>query len=133
MKKRVRLLKQTGPWTLTIGILMFIGSAFMVLAAIGMIAFGSIGGAGMQIGMAVTVGIFYLVLAVFYVVPAVLLVRYSKRISEYVTAPDTAKLNAAIGTQKSFWKFCGIGALVMIGLYVLFIFVMVIVGISSSM
>ena len=116
------LLQQTRPWTLTIGILMIIGAAFMVLAGIGIMIMGSIGGAtGMPAGMAIGMGCFYLVLSAFYVIPAMLLLKYSSRISDYVASPDTARLNSALGTQKSFWKFCGIGALVMIGLYILLI------------
>ncbi len=109
------ILQQTRPWTLTIGVLMIIAAAFMVLGGISMLFVSAAGNQPAMMGLA---GL-YLVMAALYVIPAMLLLKYSSRISDYVASPDTAKLNSALSSQKSFWKFCGIAALVMVGLYAL--------------
>ncbi|MCA9216343.1 MAG: hypothetical protein KDB27_24915 [Planctomycetales bacterium] len=124
-----QLLSQTRPWTLTIGILMIIGSAFMVLGGLGMVVMslaGAGGAAGPQVFGLTAIGVFYLVIAALYVIPAMLLLKYSRRISDYVGSPTVSNLNAAIGAQKSFWRFCGIAALLLIVVYVVGIVIAVV-------
>ena len=122
------ILQQTRPWTLTIGVLMIVAAAFMVLGGVGMLVVGATGG---QVEMMAIAG-FYVLMAAIYVIPAMLLLKYSSRISDYVASPDPAKLNLALTSQKSFWKFCGVAALIMVGLYALmFVGMLGFFGLSS--
>ena len=126
-EETVLLLQQTRPWTLTVGILMIIVAVFMVLGSVGIIVAAFFGGNPAMIGASAL----YLFLAAMYVIPALLLIKYSRQASDYIASPDVARLNLALRTQKSFWKFCGIAALLIIVLYVvIFVGMMVFLGFS---
>ena len=114
-------LRQTRPWVLFIGVLGLIGAVLMVLLALGMMAFamfgGAAGAAAMPPGMGVTVGIFYLVLAVLYIPPSIFLIRYAGHIKSLLASPSTGSLEQALSAQKSFWRFMGICMLIVVALY----------------
>jgi hypothetical protein len=125
----VELLRRTKTWVRVVGVVMWLGVGFMVLAAIGMgvmsLTMGGAGGAdaaapfgssGAMLGMAVM----YLVLAGVYVMPATKLWNYGSRIDDLLHSRSNADLEAALDAQRGFWSFVGVAFLVMIALYVLF-------------
>ncbi|WP_394844261.1 hypothetical protein LZC95_45310 [Pendulispora brunnea] len=130
-------LRQTRPWVLVISILMFIGAGFMLLAGIGMLVAGAFvpespSGPKAPIAMSY-LGLFYLPLAVLYVFPAFKLSKYAGSISRLVASRSLSDLELSLGHQKSFWKFCGIAALLMIVVYALVAVAIVVAGAMSVM
>ena len=128
----------TKPWVRFISVLMFIGVGFMLLGAVGLIAAGSIGArnsnsgafsAGMMFGMAVGYGIF----AFLYIYPALKLWKYATRIGELAVSGSTMDLESALSEQRSFWKFIGVMALVLLVLYFVFFIGLLAVGGFAAM
>ena len=131
-ERTVQLMYQTRPWVLFLSVLMFLGSAFMVLAGLAMFGMSAIAGrgaGGLPMGL---MGLMYLPLAALYVYPAKKLWGYGSAISRMTTSRSTADLEAALGEQKSFWKFLGIMTIVMFCLYILFFIGLAIVGMASA-
>jgi hypothetical protein len=135
-------LQKTKPWVRFLSVMAFIGCAFMVLAGVGMIAFGAfagsgalngaklgLGGAGVSIGM----GIFYLLLAGLYVYPALKLWRYADRIGALVDSRQVVDLEQALDQQRAFWKFVGIAVIVMLALYPVVIVGAIVAGASGAL
>ncbi len=115
----VNSLRATRPWTRLLSILGFIVAAFSILAGIGMIVFRSfipISDNGPPIRY---LGIIYILSSVFYLVPSIWLSKYSSAISSFLKENEATQLAKAIAYQKSFWKFVGITALVLIVIVVL--------------
>jgi hypothetical protein len=109
------LLRQTRPWVRLISVLMFIGIAFMLLGACVMIGISS--SRPGNVPFAVGFGLMYVLMSFIYIMPAIYLSRYASRISELQQYRREDKLEQAIEAQKSFWKFIGIIALVILLLY----------------
>lgn len=130
------LLRQTRPWTITIGIFLAIGAAMAMVGGLGLAAMSLFVGAGGAPGMpnwfGFVFGPMYILFGALYVIPAVMLFKYSSRISKYMTSPTTECLNSALAAQKSFWKFCGIAAIGMVVLYFFMIIVMLIIGVVAG-
>jgi hypothetical protein len=120
-RETVKLLKQTQPWALTIAIVMCLAAALMVLGGIAIFGMSVTSSGGQAAKPMMILGIVYPLMAILYIAPAVYLFKYSSGIGKYTRQPSTANLNLAIRSQKSFWKFCGITLLVVIGLYLLLI------------
>jgi hypothetical protein len=118
-------LSQTGPWVRLFSVLLFIGAGFMILAGAGLVLAGLVGlssprempGAGAfpsSIG-AIVVGPLYLVLSiVLYIVPALFLARYAGAIRTLRLNRSAVALEDAMKHQKSFWRYLGILAIVML-------------------
>ena len=120
-EEMVNALRGTKGWVLLIGILMFIGAAFMVIAALGMILGGAAMGAagqGIPTGMLAGMGVGYLVFAMLYIFPATYLVKYSSAIGRLVSDGRPVDMEAALDQQRKFWKFAGVLALISIVLAV---------------
>ena len=113
----VDLLKQTRPWVMFLSVLAFIGSAFMVIAAVLMMGVGLLASSGPESGVQVAMGVVYLPLAGVYVYPAIKMWMYGSAIGRLLTSRSTSDLEAALLQQKSIWKFSGIAVIVMIVLY----------------
>ena len=113
-----RLLIQTKPWVRFISILMMIVG---VLAGVGAVVGPLfIGFASSETPItALTMFGVYLLMSLLYVIPAWHLSNYANRISKYAAAPDRESLNSALQAQRSFWKFVGIAAAFVIGVYLL--------------
>lgn len=112
----VSALRGTKGWVLLIGILMFIGAAFMVIGALGMIFGGAMIGAGAKgapQGMFAGLGVMYLAMAILYVFPAGYLVKYSSAIGRLISDGRAEDMEAALHQQRKFWKFAGVLALIM--------------------
>ena len=110
----VNSLRATRPWTRLLSILGFIGVAFSILAGIGMIVGRSLIPISDKAPPMAYLGIFYILTSVFYLVPSIWLSKYSSAISSFLKESDSIQLAKAIAYQKSFWKFVGITALVLI-------------------
>jgi Family of unknown function (DUF5362) len=130
----LEMLRQTKPWVTFLSIMSFIGSAFMLLGGVSMIALGALApsGRGASPFPAAALGAIYIPMALLYIYPALKLWGFSSAIGRLVASRSVSDLEAALGQQKSFWKFAGIVTIVMIALYGLFLVGMIFVGISAA-
>ena len=116
------LLARTKPWVRFIAILGFvmsffaIGSTILTFATMSRMRAG--GPPGFFVGMMlVQVGLATVIWILFYLVPSILLWNYGTRIADHLREEDSASFLAALSSQKSFWKYLGIVALVVAALY----------------
>jgi hypothetical protein len=109
----IEMLRQTRPWAMLFSILCFVGSALMLLASLALTAFGASAGTGMRSA----IGLAYVPFAGLYVYPGVKLWAYASAIARVVSNRSQADLESALGQQKSFWKYTGIAAVVVIIVY----------------
>lgn len=121
-------LRQTRPWVIFLGVLGFIGVGLMAL--IGLFGLLSLAAGGIRNSQALIL-VVYLPVALLYFFPSLFLTRYGARIGGFVRDPSHRGLEAALTTQKSFWKFVGILTLVILLLYVALIPIGVIAGLLS--
>jgi hypothetical protein len=128
----VEMLRQTRPWVMLMGVLCFIGSAFMLLGGLGMMAMGAIASAGAKSAAPMALGLIYIPLAGLYIYPGLKLTKYAGAIGRLLQSRASADLDAALEQQKSFWKFAGITTVVMIVLYIVFIIGMMAVGVGAA-
>jgi hypothetical protein len=116
----VDLLRQTRPWVMFLSILAFIGSALMLLLGLMMVGIGMMAAAsGPEKAIQSLVGLVYLPMGALYIYPGIKMWAYGSAIGRLVTSRTTEDLEAALRQQKSFWKFSGIAAIVLIGIYIL--------------
>ena len=112
--RTVDLLSRTRPWVMLVSIVMFIASALMVLGGVAGLAFSSLGpGAMPMMGVLVV----YVIMGLLYIIPAIYLFRYARRISDLKLSQHFTDLEAALQAQKSFWKFVGILTMIAMGIY----------------
>jgi hypothetical protein len=115
----VDLLRQTKPWVMLLSVLCFLASGFMIVAGVAMAGMSLVtSGAGFP-GFG-WLGLVYIPFAGLYVYPAVKMWSYSSAIGHLVVSRSPADLESALAQQKSFWKFCGIAAIITIVLYIVF-------------
>lgn len=127
----VAMLQQTRPWVTFLGVMCFVGSAFMLLGGILVMAAGALAPTGSAIPSTL-LGAVYIPMAFLYIYPGLKLRAYGGAINRLVANRTSADLEAALAQQKSFWKFAGIVTLVIIALYgVAFIGVLV-VGFAAA-
>ncbi len=125
--KVLSMLRQTQPWVRFLSVLGIIFSALMVLV-------GSFGFVAMTFTGPRTASVpfflwlVYISMGVLYFLPALLLFRYASRINDLWTNRTVRQLEDALEAQKSFWKFVGILALVVIVLYLVGIVVAFVFG-----
>lgn len=111
-------LKGTRPWVLLIAVMLFVGTVFMIIAALGIIFAGS--ATGMPSGFATGMGVAYLLMAfIFYLFPGILLIKYSSAISSAIENASVNGVEMALNSQRKFWKFIGILTIIAIILMVL--------------
>lgn len=131
----------TKPWVRFCSIIGFIGTGLMVLGAFAMMLSGGFlaasgSDAGMPFaGFPILLGVLYLVIAIFYFFPSLKLWKYGSHIAALLDSGTTADLEAALETQRSFWKFVGILVCVGIALYIVAIIAAVgfsVVGAGSA-
>jgi hypothetical protein len=128
----VELLRQTRPWVMFLSILSFIGCAFMLLAGLAMVGVGLMA-SGAEKGMQALIGAIYLPMAALYVYPGIKMWTYGSAIGRLLTSRATVDLEDALRQQKSFWKFGGIAAIVVIGLYIVIFIGALVVGVLAGM
>jgi hypothetical protein len=132
-------LQRTKGWVKFIGVMAFIGAAFMVVGGLVIMAGGAMGGifsgdaggalgAGFGFGM----GLMYIVMAILYIYPGMKLWAYGKRIDQLLQDRATLTLEAALNEQRSFWKFTGIMMIILLSIYALIIVGVVIAGIGAA-
>ncbi|MBN2171946.1 MAG: hypothetical protein JW819_11575 [Candidatus Krumholzibacteriota bacterium] len=124
----IRLLTETKPWVRFMSILGFIGCGFLVIAGIIMGAVGTFSEMGPFGGL---ISIVYIAMAVLYIFPALFLFRYADAIRDLARWRSTRALEGALDHQRRFWRFVGIFTIVVLGLYVVGLFIAMIVGIAS--
>jgi hypothetical protein len=129
----VELLRQTRPWVLFLSVLFFLASGFMLLAGLGMVALGAATTTDAAKFSPALIGLVYVPLAFLYVYPAIKLWKYGSAIGQLVASRSAADLEAALGQQKSFWKYSGIAAIVVIVLYVVVFGVALAIGVASGL
>lgn len=127
----VEVLRQTKPWVMFLSIMSFIGSAFMLLGGVVVMAAGAFAPSGGAVPTA-ALGAVYIPMAFLYIYPALKLWGFSSAIGRLLASRSQMDLEAALGQQKSFWKFAGILTIVMIALYGLFFIGMIVIGISAA-
>lgn len=121
-------LRNTRPWVRLLAILGFIGSAFLVIFALVIMVGGGFMGEQFQGAMGIGVGLAYLLFAVLYIYPSLCLWRYATSIQALLSTRRSADLDAALGQQKSFWRFVGIIAAVMLVIYALIFIIAIVAG-----
>lgn len=127
-------LVRTRPWVLFMGVLVMIGCGFLVLGAIAMMALG--GFAGLEnnsfgaLGGAIAV--VYLLMALLYFFPGLYLLRYGGAIGEMRVRASTVAIENALRQQLSFWRFVGILAAIIVGLYAVVLLAGVVIGIMGT-
>jgi Family of unknown function (DUF5362) len=136
----IESLRQTKPWVRLMSILGFVGAGFMVLLGLFMILAGVVGGTmsrsmGGALGGApmLFMGVLYLLLAALYVYPSLLLFRYASAIGRALGGETVSGVEDALEAQKSFWKFLGITALIVLVLYAVLFVVLIVAGVFSAM
>jgi hypothetical protein len=127
----VDLLKQTRPWVLFMSVLTFLGSALMLVVAVVAVAAGFL--ASGPDAFPKYLGLVYLPFALLYIYPGIKLWKYASAIGRLVTSRTPAELEASLAEQKSFWKYCGIVAAVVLVLYAVGIGVAILFGVVSAM
>jgi hypothetical protein len=128
----VDLLRQTRPWVMFLSVLSFIGCAFMLLAGLAMVGVGLMA-SGAEKGVQALIGAVYLPMAGLYVYPGIKMWTYGSAIGRLLSSRSTVDLEEALRQQKSFWKFGGIAAIVVIGLYIVVFLGALVVGVVASM
>jgi len=136
-------LGRTRGWVLFFSIILWIGAVFLILGGLAIVGMGLVAGASGAMGEALpkefgalggiaALGAIYLVLAVFYIYPALKLGKYAARIRDLASVPSEQNLVAALNEQRAFWKYVGIMVIVMIALYIAIFAVMMVVGIAGA-
>jgi hypothetical protein len=125
------MLRATKPWVRFISILILIGAVFLIGFAV-LIMTGAFALGGMRAGAGATfLGLLYLAMSLLYIAPAIYLSRYASRIADLVRMNRADILEAALEAQKSFWKFVGIVAAIIVGIYVVVIVIVVIAAVAG--
>ena len=129
----IHSLRKTRPWVLLLAILGFIGTAFVVIAAVAMFFGGGMmqgmdDVGGMPGGFVYGMAAFYLVLGVIYFMASLYLLRYAGSIKRAVTGMSLGDLETALAQQASFWKLMGILSLISI----IAMIAMMVVGIGGA-
>ena len=136
-------LRRTRGWVLFFSVMLWIGAVFLILGGLAMIgisllggaagSMGNFGGMGMQeAGVFAGMAGFYIVMAFFYIYPALKLGKFAARIKDLTATPSEQNLVAALNEQRAFWKYVGVMMIVMIAIYIVFIVVMMVVGIAGA-
>jgi dolichol kinase len=75
-------------------------------------------------------GILYLLFAALYFMPCLFLYRYSKAIAA-IPGTGVGALEEALKNQKSFWKFMGVVAAILVSIEVLVLVIAILVGLAA--
>ena len=129
-------LKQTKPWVRFISILGFIGTGFLLLLGLFLVLGASVLSSrfGSAFGgvPAALIGLIYLVLGAFYILPAVFLFRYASGIQKALTVDLMSGVEDALRSQKSFWRFVGVLMLILLILQVIVLVFLILALVLAS-
>jgi Family of unknown function (DUF5362) len=122
-----------GKWAKFLGIMGFIGTAFIVLVAFSMFAMGSslegLSGGLYGSGFSAGLGLFYIVLAIPYFMISLFLFRFGTRTQEMQYESTAAmSLTEAFKNLKNYFQYSGILVVIMIVFFIL----MLVVGIGAA-
>lgn len=115
-------LRGTKGWVKLVGILLFIGAAFTVLAALAMLVIPSMSGVGkaaMPMAVVGFMAVLYVGISIMYALLGLYLIRYAGAINRLLTDGQVATMEAALQFQQKFWRLAGIIALIMLVISVL--------------
>jgi hypothetical protein len=125
-------LAATKPWVRFLSVLGLIGSGIMMLGGLGIVAVGvsGIGEAGLP---AAGMGIAYLLFAALYVYPCITLWRFAGSIEKTLSGRNvTASLEETLLLQRTFWRFMGVFAVVLLCVYAAILVLVIAFGLLGS-
>lgn len=109
----LELMKQTKPWVRLISVLLFVSAGFGVLAIGVVLLGGMMGGLGNVADTpTMLMFVFQMLSMLLYLIPAYYLFKYASAIGTLLQGGGESDLEAALGYQKSFWRFSGILTLI---------------------
>ena len=127
-------LHETSRWAQFLAILGFIGAGFMFFIGLFIMAAGASLGLGDALPFSPAIfGFIYLIIGAVYALPVMYLYRFATQTKTAVARADTNQLTEGLGNLKSSFKFMGIMAITLIGLYILILIGAVIFGASGAM
>jgi len=106
------------PWTKLLAILGFVSVGLMILLGAGFMVFASMIQQQKNAPPSF-MGFLYILLSTLYFMPSFYLYKYSTSIADFLKSNGPLHLESALSYQKSFWKFVGITALIMMTLTIL--------------
>lgn len=122
-------LKTTSTWSAFFAVICFIAIGFMILSGITTLVSGSflssfnefsyLGMGHIFSSISIFIGIFYIVLGIIIIFPALYLYRYSKSITNALKENNSLSLEKAMQNMKSFWRFLGIFTIISISLSII--------------
>ncbi len=121
-------LKDTRPWVRFMAILTFVMTGLMMIGGLGIAALGRTGGPAFNLGLAIG----YILMAFLYVFPGIYMYRYGTAIGHLQEGGGVPALEDAMRQQRSFWRFVGIMALVVVCIYGLIIVFALFAGIAAG-
>jgi hypothetical protein len=116
-----QFLIKTRPWARFMSVMTFIGAAFMLIAGmlisilgVGLRAIPSETGRFGTFNSAANIfaGLFYILLSFIYIAPGIFLWKFASAIGLLETSRSQQALENAMGSQRSFWRYVGILAIV---------------------
>jgi hypothetical protein len=127
----VDLLRQTRPWVLFMSVLTFLSCGLVLVLSVVMVVAGFVTSGSDAFPK--FVGLLYLPFGLLYVYPGIKLWKYASAIGRLVASRTAAELEVALAEQKSFWKYLGVMAAVVVVLYAVGIGVAVMIGVVAAM
>jgi len=137
-------LRESGKWAYFLGILGFIGTGLILLAALSVSTIFALiekfqpqssqllPGFGNMAGVGGILSVVYLLIAVIYFFFSLFLFQFGNNIKKGITYGDLIQVNKALGKLKSFFKLWGITTIVVIVIYILVIIGVVIAAIGAA-
>lgn len=120
-------------WAKFLAIIGFISIGLMVIfgliGAVAMTSYSSSSPLGFLGGTGIL--LLYVLLAAIYFYPIFALFKFSSNIKPAILSSNQAQFNTALRYLKSLFKFLGIFTIIFIALYILFIVIIALVGISA--
>jgi hypothetical protein len=117
LSETAKILRQTRPWVLLIGIFGMLVSALFVVGLL--VSSFSGGGGPAPVGVAEL--LLLIVCGSLYVMPLFMVLRFAHYISRFVAQPNMEHLLSTLGALRTFWRLTGGIVLAVMGLYVLLI------------
>ncbi len=123
-------IKETATWMRVVSVILFILTALIFLAAIGVLAAGSgLRSFGGRSGFSSAVAILYILLGViFYLIPGILLIAHSTRLKNFSITNNLTDFEDAIAKGKSYWTYIGVLALII----TILMFIAVVITIAAA-
>jgi hypothetical protein len=126
----ILIMRKTHPWVLLLSVVGFINGGILVLLAVASWAGIESGRAGTPPGPAL---LLYPLMGLLWFVPSFYLYKYARRIHTFVAQGHQVQLESALEAQRTFWKFLGIVALVVIVLTAVAVALAIAIGVMASL